>query len=69
MLQPDKKRAPDVQDKRTVVPMKKEDWDTWLYVSMDQADALIKVPTRELFVHRAKIMRSMWILAKCRFNE
>ncbi|MNT98892.1 hypothetical protein D3C72_2415890 [compost metagenome] len=54
MHRPDPKRAPDMQDKRTVVPLEKGDWDTWLRGTVEQAEALIKVPPLKLFVHRAK---------------
>ncbi|MNL59635.1 hypothetical protein D3C87_1833790 [compost metagenome] len=43
-----------MQDKRTVVPLEKGDWDTWLRGTVEQAEALIKVPPLKLFVHRAK---------------
>ena len=54
MHRPDSKRAPDMQDKRTVVPLEKGDWDAWLHGTVEQAEALIKLPRLELFVHRAK---------------
>ena len=40
--------------KRTVVPMDKGEWDAWLHGTVEQAEALIKVPLLELVVHRAK---------------
>lgn len=43
-----------MQDKRTVVPLEKMDWDTWLHGTVEQAEALIKLPALALFVHRAK---------------
>ena len=54
MHRPDHKRPPDMQDKRTVVPLEKMDWDTWLHGTVEQAEALIKLPTPALFVHWAK---------------
>ena len=54
MHRPDPKRPPDMQDKRTVVPLEKMDWDTWLHGTVEQAEALIKLPALALFVHRAK---------------
>jgi putative SOS response-associated peptidase YedK len=39
------------QDKRTVVPLQPADWDAWLNGSVDQAEALIRVPQLELFDH------------------
>ena len=49
----DKKRPPDKQDKRTVVPIEREDWGTWLRGSPQQAKALVRVPPVEAFSHRA----------------
>ena len=54
MHRPDPKRAPDMQDKRTVVPLEKGDWDTWLRGAIEQAEELIKVPALDLIVNRAK---------------
>ena len=48
---PDPKRPPDKQDKRTVVPLEKGDWDAWLHGTVEQAEALIRLPPVELFVH------------------
>jgi putative SOS response-associated peptidase YedK len=52
MHRPDPKRAPDMQDKRTVVPLEKGDWDAWLRGTIEQAEALIRLPKVELFTHR-----------------
>ncbi len=41
------------QDKRTVVPIERADWGTWLQGSQDLAEALITVPPGELFSHGA----------------
>ena len=54
MHRPDPKRPPNMQDKRTVVPLEKDDWDAWLHGTIERAESLIKVPPVELFVHRAK---------------
>ena len=54
MHRPDPKRAPNMQDKRTVVSLEKGDWDICLHGTIEQAEALIRVPPLELFVHRAK---------------
>lgn len=51
MHRPDPKRPPHMQDKRAVVPLEKADWDTWLHGSIEQADALIRLPSIELFKH------------------
>jgi hypothetical protein len=54
MHRPDPKRPPHMQDKRTVVPFEKCDWDAWLHGTLEQAEAQIRVPPLTLFVHRAK---------------
>ena len=54
MHRPDPKRAPDMQDKRTVVPLEKGGWDAWLHGTVEQAEALIELPALELFKHGAK---------------
>ena len=60
MHRPDPKRPPNMQDKRTVVPLETGDWDTWLRGTVEQAGALIKLPRLELFVHRVRTRRSRW---------
>ena len=54
MHRPDPKRAPDMQDKRTVVPLEKGDWDAWLHGTVGAAEVLIKVPPLVRFVHGAR---------------
>jgi hypothetical protein len=39
------------QDKRSVVPIERADWDTWLHGTRDQSMDLIKVPPAELLEH------------------
>lgn len=51
MHRPDLKRPPNLQDKRTVVPLEKGDWDTWLHGAVEQAEALIQLPAIERFQH------------------
>ncbi|KQO23510.1 SOS response-associated peptidase family protein [Acidovorax sp. Leaf78] len=51
MHRPDPKRPPHMQDKRTVVPLEKVDWHTWLHGTIEQAEALIQLPPVELFKH------------------
>lgn len=51
MHRPDSKRAPDMQDKRTVVPLEKGDWDAWLHGTVEQAEALIRVLPLDHFAH------------------
>lgn len=49
MHRPDPKRPPNKQDKRTVVPLEKSEWDTWLYGTCEQSEHLIALPRLELF--------------------
>ena len=51
MHRPDKSQAPDPQDKRSVVPNERADWDAWLHGSREQAEGLISVPSVELLDH------------------
>jgi putative SOS response-associated peptidase YedK len=53
MHRPDPKRAPEMQDKRSVVPIELEDVDTWLYGTVAQAQSLVQLPSPELFDARA----------------
>ena len=39
------------QDKRSVVPLEKGDWDAWLHGTVEQAMGLIQLPALELFKH------------------
>lgn len=43
MHKPDPKLGPDQQDKRSVVPIEREDVDTWLNGSLQEAAALVKI--------------------------
>lgn len=53
-LGPDKKPLPpEQQDKRTVVPIARADWDLWLNGSEDDARSLIQLPPLQLFKHGA----------------
>lgn len=47
----DPKRPDNMQDKRMVVPLEKCDWNTWLHGTLSEAEALIRVPPLDLFVH------------------
>lgn len=56
MHKPDTDKAgialpPDKQDKRTVVPLERADWDGWLHGTNDQAAGLLRLPTVEVFKH------------------
>ena len=50
MHRPDPKRAPEMQDKRSVVPIALADVDTWLYAPVQQAAALIQLAPEQAFV-------------------
>lgn len=50
MHRPDPKRPPDMQDKRSVVPIELEDVDTWLAAPMAQARELIRLAPAPVFV-------------------
>jgi putative SOS response-associated peptidase YedK len=49
MHRPDPKRAPDMQDKRSVVPIEFTDVDQWLYGNAGEATALVKLAPIEAF--------------------
>jgi putative SOS response-associated peptidase YedK len=49
MHRPDPKRPPDLQDKRSVVPIELEDVDPWLHGTVDQARSLIRLAPVECF--------------------
>jgi putative SOS response-associated peptidase YedK len=51
MHKPDPKLPPDGQDKRTVVPIERKDWNAWLAGTKEEAAALIKLPSIDLFRH------------------
>ena len=51
MHRPEKDRPVDQQDKRSVVPIERTDWDAWLNGSQTEASALIQVPAVELLDH------------------
>ncbi len=46
-------KPPHEQDKRSVVPIERADWDAWLHGTPEQAQALIQLPAFELFAHGA----------------
>lgn len=48
MHKPDPSLPPDKQDKRTVVPIERADWDQWLKGSPEEALALVRTPGTEL---------------------
>lgn len=49
MHRPDPMRPPNMQDKRSVVPIALENVDTWLHGTVTEARALIVLPEVELF--------------------
>jgi len=50
MQKPDSRRSPEMQDKRSVVPIELADVDAWLYGSVDEAQRLVRLPAPELFI-------------------
>ena len=53
MHRPDPKRPPELQDKRSVVPIEFADVDLWLFGTVEQAKALVQLPAPDLFEARA----------------
>lgn len=53
MHKPDPALPPEEQDKRSVIPIERKDWDTWLNGSIEEAMALVKLPEPDLFSHGA----------------
>ena len=51
MHKPDSALPADAQDKRTVVPIERTDWERWLHGSPEDALALVQVPPEERFAH------------------
>ena len=49
MHRPDLKRAPDLQDKRSVVPIEAADLDLWLHAPVAQAAELLRLAPVEIF--------------------
>jgi putative SOS response-associated peptidase YedK len=49
MHKPDPKLGPDQQDKRSVVAIEMADADQWLAGTVEEASALVKLPSIELF--------------------
>ena len=49
MHRPDPKRPPEMQDKRSVVPIEPEDINTWLFGTVEQAQGLIRLQPAEAF--------------------
>jgi putative SOS response-associated peptidase YedK len=53
MHKPDPALPADAQDKRTVIPIERPDWDTWLHGTPEEAMTLVRVPPATLFAHGA----------------
>jgi putative SOS response-associated peptidase YedK len=53
MHKPDPQLPADAQDKRTVIPIERNDWDKWLNGTLEEAMTLVKLPEPDLFVHGA----------------
>lgn len=53
-LGPDKQPLPfEQQDKRTIVTLERDAWETWLHGTRDEAAALIRPPAADLYAHGA----------------
>ena len=52
MHKPDPKLAPDRQDKRSVIPIAREDAQRWLYGTQDEAQRLLRLTAAEMFAAR-----------------
>ena len=44
---------PEQQDKRTVVPLEREHWATWLHGTNEEAAALVRLAPAEIYAHGA----------------
>lgn len=44
---------PERQDKRTVVPLEREQWEQWLHGTAGEAAQLVRLPSAGLYVHDA----------------
>jgi len=53
MHKPDPQLPAEAQDKRTVIPIERNDWDKWLNGTLEDAMSLVKLPEPDLFVHGA----------------
>jgi putative SOS response-associated peptidase YedK len=51
MHKPDPSLPEDRQDKRSVIAIERADWETWLHGSIEEAMALVRLPSEELFAH------------------
>ena len=49
MHRPDPKRPPNMQDKRSVIPIALEDVDSWLFAPQVEAAALMRLAPVEVF--------------------
>jgi putative SOS response-associated peptidase YedK len=49
MHRPDPKRPPEMQDKRSVVPIEPSDVDTWLHAPLSEAAPLVRLAPAELY--------------------
>ena len=49
MHRPDPKRPPELQDKRSVVPIEPADVDAWLHAPLAQAAQLVRLAPVEAF--------------------
>ena len=49
MHRPDPKRPPNMQDKRSVVPIEAADVDAWLFAPVEEAAALMRLASADAF--------------------
>ena len=49
MHRPDPKRSPQLQDKRSVIPIETADLDTWLAAPVNEAQTLLRLAPAEIF--------------------
>jgi putative SOS response-associated peptidase YedK len=49
MHKPDPELGPDQQDKRSVIPIAREDVDLWLYGTSEEAQRLLRLAPAEQF--------------------
>jgi len=53
MHKPDPSLPEHAQDKRSVIPIERHDWHTWLNGTVEAAMSLVKLPDADLFSHGA----------------
>jgi hypothetical protein len=64
MHKPDPALPADQQDKRSVIPIERADWDTWLNGTVEEAMALVQLPPEDLFAHGAADPKQQVVLPR-----